>query len=68
MIPINKCAMCNKKLGLIFVTCKCGKILCPAHKGLSEHSCDFDFKQEQFEKLSISLSVMKPQDSKLNKI
>lgn len=61
-----RCAVCNKRLGLIYTTCKCQKTLCPHHKSLSEHKCTFDYKTENLEKIKNSLPNLTP--LKLEKI
>jgi hypothetical protein len=63
----NRCEVCNKRLGLIVHTCKCGKRLCALHKGLSDHLCSFNFKSENIEKMKMNIDLdAKP--VKLNKI
>lgn len=40
----QRCANCNKKLGLIPFTCKCQKNFCSKCRYPESHSCNFDFK------------------------
>ncbi|XP_026420648.1 zinc finger A20 and AN1 domain-containing stress-associated protein 1-like [Papaver somniferum] len=40
----NRCFSCNKKLGLTAVKCKCGPVLCSAHRYPEKHSCEFDYQ------------------------
>ncbi|OMO59577.1 Zinc finger, AN1-type [Corchorus capsularis] len=42
--PKNRCESCNKKVGLMGFSCRCGKLFCGAHRYPKEHSCNFDFK------------------------
>lgn len=42
----NRCAMCNKKVGLLGFKCKCGRLLCSAHRTPEDHDCDFDHQAE----------------------
>ena len=44
-----KCGFCNKKCGLIFITCKsCNMILCNTHMSLSSHECkNIDKKKDE---------------------
>ena len=42
----NRCACCNKKLGLIEYTCKCEKRYCISHLQPQEHGCTFDYRKE----------------------
>lgn len=43
----NRCCICNKRIGLLGFQCKCDKIklFCSLHKYPTDHSCDFDFKE-----------------------
>ncbi|XP_017976530.1 PREDICTED: zinc finger A20 and AN1 domain-containing stress-associated protein 12-like [Theobroma cacao] len=36
---------CNKKLGLMGFTCRCGKVFCQVHLYPMVHSCQYDFKK-----------------------
>lgn len=40
----RRCSHCNKRLGLLYFTCRCGKDMCHAHLAPEEHACTFDFK------------------------
>lgn len=62
----NKCPCCNKKLGLISFTCRCGGNFCAEHRYDTAHNCDYDFKEEQKRKLS--LDMPKVIGEKLNKL
>jgi predicted nucleic acid binding AN1-type Zn finger protein len=42
----NRCAKCNKKLGIIEYTCKCGNKYCISHLHAEEHECSYDYKKE----------------------
>jgi len=57
--PVKKkklrCAMCNKKLGLLGFECKCGKMFCSSHLLAEYHNCTYDFKTEQCKRLEKSL-------------
>ena len=50
-----RCAMCNKKLGLLGFQCKCGKMYCSAHLLAESHNCTYDFKTEQCKRLEKKL-------------
>ncbi|XP_007047741.2 PREDICTED: zinc finger A20 and AN1 domain-containing stress-associated protein 12 [Theobroma cacao] len=41
----NRCESCNKKVGLMGFSCRCGKVLCDVHRYPQEHLCNFDFKK-----------------------
>jgi hypothetical protein len=41
-----RCCVCKKKIGLIVMTCKCGKKTCINHMYPSLHNCKYDFKTE----------------------
>ncbi|XVF56664.1 hypothetical protein PTKIN_Ptkin06aG0138500 [Pterospermum kingtungense] len=40
---INRCQSCNKKVGLLGFSCRCGNVFCGAHR-YPKHACNFDFK------------------------
>lgn len=41
----NRCAKCNKKLGIIMIMqCTCGLFFCPQHRYAEAHNCAYDFK------------------------
>jgi hypothetical protein len=42
----NRCAVCNKKVGLLGFECKCGRLLCTSHRQAEEHQCDYDYRSE----------------------
>jgi predicted nucleic acid binding AN1-type Zn finger protein len=49
-----KCFSCNKKLSLMeesMGNCKCEKYYCILHKLPEDHTCTYNFKKEQQEKL-----------------
>ncbi|XP_055337573.1 uncharacterized protein LOC129587726 [Paramacrobiotus metropolitanus] len=41
----NRCAECNKKVGLTGFECRCGGTFCPVHRYSDMHKCSFDYKQ-----------------------
>ena len=47
---MEKCYKCNKK-SMILYECKCQKKFCIRHKHAEIHKCQFDYKQEQKDKL-----------------
>ena len=47
----NRCTCCNKKLGLIIFTCKCGNIYCQTHLNPHNHNCQFDYIKEKKDQL-----------------
>jgi predicted nucleic acid binding AN1-type Zn finger protein len=49
---MTNCIICNKKLGLLSFTCKCGdKQYCSQHRMPEFHNCSFDFKKEHRDRL-----------------
>jgi len=57
----GKCAVCNKKYGLLSYTCKCGVITCNIHRWPS-HKCTFDYKshyQNELEKNNPKIEPLK---------
>ena len=59
----NKCSHCRKNVGLLGVTCKCGKLFCTSHLHPEAHMCDFDHKTLKIKELSNRLE--KVQASKI---
>ena len=57
---IEKCPVCQKRANNLDIICKCGKKFCMSHRLPETHSCDFDFKTEQREKLLEQLTESKP--------
>jgi len=49
--PKNRCHLCNKKVGLLGFSCKCGGNFCSLHRCNFEHNCTFDFKSVELKKL-----------------
>lgn len=49
--PSNICYLCNRKLGLIPFTCKCGNNYCARHRHSFDHNCTFDYIGEAREKI-----------------
>jgi hypothetical protein len=56
----NRCPVdgCNKKLGLLDLSCKCEKKFCIKHRHPEEHSCDYDFKSKGREKLKMDNKIV----------
>ncbi|KKN19439.1 hypothetical protein LCGC14_0945690 [marine sediment metagenome] len=46
----NRCLVCNKQLGLLPFTCKCGALTCGRHKW-PEHDCTYDYRAEALDRL-----------------
>lgn len=44
----TRCAICNKKVGLLAFTCECSETLkfCSAHRLPENHFCTFDHKNK----------------------
>ena len=48
----NRCFQCNKRLGLLPFTCKCGANYCTRCKWPEDHHCTFDYRAEGMKKLA----------------
>ncbi|CAO2192263.1 unnamed protein product [Urochloa humidicola] len=48
----NRCASCNKKVGLLGFVCRCGGTFCSVHRYTDKHPCDFDFKAAEREQIA----------------
>ncbi|KAK0413965.1 hypothetical protein QR680_007084 [Steinernema hermaphroditum] len=40
----NRCTSCNKRVGLLGFSCRCGGLFCSQHRYEKEHDCGFDYK------------------------
>ncbi|KAK0414020.1 hypothetical protein QR680_007112 [Steinernema hermaphroditum] len=40
----NRCTTCNKRVGLLGSSCRCGGLFCSLHRYEKEHNCGFDYK------------------------
>ena len=41
---MSRCPVCNKKIKLTDIECKCGIIFCSIHRYPDMHDCSFNFK------------------------
>ncbi|KAI6679520.1 hypothetical protein NL676_033401 [Syzygium grande] len=48
----NRCAACDKRVGLLGFECCCGNVFCGAHRYPEEHGCDVDFRTAARRRLS----------------
>ena len=55
----NRCNVCNKKVGLMYIPCQCSGIFCPKHRSDKEHECPFDYKKSDTDMLACNLNVVK---------
>jgi len=63
----NRCAVCNKKLGLVAgFKCKCNGMFCAIHRSENVHDCSFNFAEAGLNGLSGRLVVIGRE--KINKI
>lgn len=44
--------MCNKKLGLTSVKCRCDQFFCNNHRYSDQHNCTFDYKSKGRDELA----------------
>jgi hypothetical protein len=42
----NRCPVCNKKLPILPLTCKCGINYCEVHRSPEIHNCKYDYRNE----------------------
>lgn len=62
----KRCPVCNKKLGLLPYTCKCGVDFCVSHIQPELHNCSYDHKTDAKDLLSCRL--IKVVNQKVEKI
>jgi hypothetical protein len=68
-MDVNKkrCLVCKRKLGLAdFYVCKCEKIFCKLHRYGSDHSCSYNYFEEQKIKIEKNNPIVIPK--KIDKI
>lgn len=41
----NKCPVCQKKIGVLGIECRCGSIFCSLHRYPDQHNCSFNFRE-----------------------
>ena len=51
----NRCSCCNKKVGLLGFSCKCGGNYCAEHRMSEHHACTHDYRQEAVKRLEEQL-------------
>lgn len=54
----EKCPICNKKLSLLDIICKCGKKHCREHCLPEYHNCRFDISAEKNLQLEKNLIII----------
>lgn len=62
----NRCSCCRKKVGLLGFTCKCGLLLCAAHRYAEAHDCSHDYASEGRARLAAANPLV--QAAKVQKI
>ncbi|KAL0409632.1 UNVERIFIED_CONTAM: Zinc finger A20 and AN1 domain-containing stress-associated protein 1 [Sesamum radiatum] len=55
----NRCASCNKKVGVMGFQCRCGSTFCGVHRYAEKHGCTFDFKGQGRENIAKANPVIK---------
>ncbi len=56
------CGVCNKKLPIFVIKCKCNKNYCSIHRYSTEHNCEYDYQTEfkkELTKNNNKIKVMK---------
>lgn len=57
--PTNRCAFCNKKIGLMGFKCRCDDVFCSVHRYSDKHNCGFDYKSSAQEEIAKANPVVK---------
>ncbi|CAI9093850.1 OLC1v1029439C1 [Oldenlandia corymbosa var. corymbosa] len=57
--PSNRCACCNKKVGVMGFACRCGDTFCGLHRYPEKHDCGFDFKGQGRQAIAKANPVVK---------
>lgn len=63
---LNRCWLCNRKIGLLGFHCRCGYTYCEVHRYSDTHNCDFDYKS--FERQILQKQNLKVVAKKLEKL
>ncbi len=58
---MDQCSICQRKLKLSDLVCKCDKRFCRFHKFPEQHDCTFDYKNEQRKILEKNNPLIMPQ-------
>ena len=53
-----ECFICNKKLKLTAIECKCGNYYCKIHSNENTHNCKFNYKLKEKDRLEKCLPVI----------
>lgn len=61
-----RCACCSRKLGVMPLSCKCGKLLCKLHHLPEEHECTVNYRELGTKQLKDKLQQLRPK--KINDI
>ncbi len=62
----NLCEICNKRIKLSVIQCKCKRNLCKNHVFPQDHDCEFDYKSEG--KLLLQKNLVSAHPKKVDKI
>ena len=52
----NRCFVCNKKVGLTGIECRCEGMFCGVHRYPSQHACTFNHKEHDRANLKTTLT------------
>jgi hypothetical protein len=61
-----RCAVCNRKISMTYIECRCGGKYCGRHRYANEHACAHNYKRDRDEKIRKENPIVKKQ--KLEKI
>jgi hypothetical protein len=64
----NNCFICNKKLPIFIIKCRCNNIFCNIHRYHTDHGCKYDYKRKYKEELKIKLDNSNIKKIKIDKI
>ncbi|XP_027080243.1 zinc finger A20 and AN1 domain-containing stress-associated protein 7-like [Coffea arabica] len=59
VVKSNRCFCCNKKVGVMGFTCRCGSTFCGLHRYPEKHDCTFDFKGQGRDAIAKANPVVK---------
>ena len=56
--PADRCWVCNKKLGMLAIKCRCEGVFCHAHRVSTAHACTFDYTSRRWKEDKVQFSKL----------
>lgn len=62
------CYICNRKLPIFAIKCRCDQFFCSNHRYYTDHGCKYDYKRKYKEELKKQLDNSGIKKQKIDKI